>query len=97
MARCRPAEATSEQPGLYAGAAVDGDGTTFWSPRAAEAQRTVDVGRTVRVSKISVEWSDVRPASHRLLASVDGTRWREVTSGVSARFRTGGRAGGGSS
>ncbi len=85
-ARCRPAGATSEQPGLYAGAAVDGDGTTFWSPKAAEAHLTVDLGRPVRVSKVSVEWTDVQPASHRLLASVDGENWREGTPGVTARF-----------
>ncbi|MFD9981580.1 discoidin domain-containing protein [Streptomyces massasporeus] len=85
-ARCRPAEATSEQPGLYADAAVDGDGTTFWSPKTAEAHLTVDLGRAVRVSEASVEWSDIRPASHRLLASDDGEKWRAVTPGVSARF-----------
>jgi hypothetical protein len=85
-ARCRPAEATSEQPGLYAGAAVDGDGTTYWSPKAVEAHLTVDLGRAVRVSRVSVAWSDVRPASHRLLASVDGEKWREATPGATARF-----------
>ncbi|BCL18672.1 discoidin domain-containing protein [Streptomyces tuirus] len=85
-ARCRTAEATSEQPGLYAGAAVDGDATTAWSPAAAEAHLTVDLGRTVRVAGAEVEWSDVRPGSHRLLVSVDGERWSEMTPGVAARF-----------
>lgn len=86
LARCRPAEAASEQPGLYANSAVDGDGTTYWSPKDAKAHLDVDLGRPVRVSKVSVEWSKVRPASHRVLTSVDGRSWREVTPGVSARF-----------
>ncbi|MEU0726507.1 discoidin domain-containing protein [Streptomyces sp. NPDC006140] len=86
LARCRPAEATSEQPGLYANAAVDGDGTTPWSPKAAEARLTVDLGRAVRVSKVEVEWTDVRPGSFRLLASADGERWSEAVPGVTARF-----------
>ncbi|MBV7695877.1 discoidin domain-containing protein [Streptomyces sp. TRM70350] len=86
LARCRPAEATSEQSGLYADAAVDGDGTTYWSPDAAEAHLTVDLGRTARVSQVLLEWSKVRPDTYRLLASVDGRSWREVTPGVSARF-----------
>jgi trehalose/maltose hydrolase-like predicted phosphorylase len=86
VARCRPAEATSEQPGLYANAAVDGDRTTTWSPKAAEARLTVDLGRAVLLSEVAVEWSDVRPGSHRLLASADGELWGEVTPGAAARF-----------
>ncbi|MDG4865386.1 glycosyl hydrolase family 65 protein, partial [Streptomyces sp. T-3] len=37
LARCRPAVATSEEPGLYAAAAVDGSPATLWRPSAAGA------------------------------------------------------------
>ncbi|MFE6365547.1 discoidin domain-containing protein [Streptomyces sp. NPDC057806] len=94
LARCRPAEATSEQPGLYANAAVDGDRTTYWSPTEAKAHLTVDLGRMVRLSKATVHWSSTEPADgagkvparHRLLASVDGEKWSQVQEGLAARF-----------
>ncbi|GAA1352493.1 glycosyl hydrolase family 65 protein [Streptomyces beijiangensis] len=64
-ARCRPATATSEQPGLYAAAAVDGDPATTWSPEstAKTATLTVDLGPGARdKAKITPDW-ETRPTS----------------------------------
>lgn len=73
-ARCRPATATSEDPGLYAAAAVDGNPVTAWSPTARNASLTVDLGRPVRLGAISPKWA-VRPASQRVQTSKDGHTW----------------------
>ncbi|MET8677935.1 discoidin domain-containing protein [Streptomyces sp. NPDC004647] len=78
-ARCRTAKASSEEPGLYAGAAVDGNGTTAWTPNAERGSLTVDLGRVSRIAKISAKWGDVRPASYRLLTSTDGKHWRKAS------------------
>ncbi|MFJ2767695.1 discoidin domain-containing protein [Streptomyces sp. NPDC087300] len=73
-ARCRPATATSEDPGLYAAAAVDGNPATTWSPTARNASLTVDLGRPARLGAITPDWA-VRPASHRVEASRNGDTW----------------------
>ncbi|MFF1920634.1 discoidin domain-containing protein [Streptomyces sp. NPDC058221] len=83
--RCRPTTATSESPGLYAAAAVDGSTATAWSPDGATGTLTVDLGRTAAVTAITPEWTDVRPASHRLEASADGRRWEPYRAGAVAR------------
>ncbi|MFG2601598.1 discoidin domain-containing protein [Streptomyces sp. NPDC048462] len=83
--RCRPATATSETPGLYAAAAVDGSTATAWSPDGATGTLTVDLGRTGAVTGISAEWTDVRPASHRLETSADGQHWEPYRAGALAR------------
>ncbi|MCT2547293.1 discoidin domain-containing protein [Streptomyces atratus] len=84
-ARCRPATATSEAPGLYAAAAVDGSPATSWSPDGAKGALTVDLGRAVAVTSAEPEWTDVRPSSYRLETSADGTRWQPYRAGAVAR------------
>ncbi|MFB7549243.1 discoidin domain-containing protein [Streptomyces sp. NPDC056154] len=84
-ARCRPATATSETPGLYAAAAVDGSAATAWSPEGATGALTVDLGRTAPVTSIEPEWTDVRSSSYRLETSVNGTDWQPYRSGATAR------------
>ncbi|MEE1791258.1 discoidin domain-containing protein [Streptomyces sp. BE308] len=84
-ARCRPATATSESPGLYAEAAVDGSPATFWSPAGATGSLTVDLGRERRVTSVVPDWSDVPPLSHRLETSLDGRFWRPYLAGDNAR------------
>ncbi|MEW1659104.1 discoidin domain-containing protein [Streptomyces sp. NPDC093707] len=75
LARCAPATATSEQPGNYAAAAVDGNATTAWIPRAADATLTVDLGRTRTVGRITPHWTATRPRSFLVQVSRDGTHW----------------------
>ncbi|MFB6604572.1 discoidin domain-containing protein [Streptomyces noursei] len=75
VARCATATATSEEPGLYAGAAVDGNATTAWVPDAADGTLTVDLGRTVTVGRITPHWTATRPASYVVQVSQDGRHW----------------------
>ncbi|MEV0574095.1 glycosyl hydrolase family 65 protein [Streptomyces sp. NPDC050392] len=84
-ARCRPATATSETPGLYAAAAVDGSAATAWSPDGAVGTLTVELGRTAPVTGFAPEWTDVPPASHRLETSADGRNWQLYRAGTVAR------------
>ncbi|MGW1652778.1 discoidin domain-containing protein [Streptomyces atratus] len=84
-ARCRPATATSETPGLYAVAAVDGSPATSWSPDGATGALTVDLGRAAPVTSIEPEWTDARFSSYRLETSVTGTDWHPYRSGETAR------------
>lgn len=84
-ARCRPATATSETPGLYAAAAVDGSAATAWSPDAQEGSLTVDLGRAAPVTQIAPAWTDVPPASYRLETSADGRNWHPYRAGAVAR------------
>ncbi|MFE6496028.1 discoidin domain-containing protein [Streptomyces sp. NPDC057748] len=84
-ARCRPVTATSESPGLYAVAAVDGSPATAWSPDGAKGSLTVDLGRAGAVTSAVPEWADVRPFSYRLETSSDGTHWQPYRAGVVAR------------
>nr|WP_093896893.1 discoidin domain-containing protein [Streptomyces sp. Ncost-T10-10d] len=84
-ARCRPATATSEIPGLYAAAAVDGSPVTSWSPDGATGALTVDLGRAAPVTSIEPEWTDARFPSYSLETSVNGTDWQPYRPGATAR------------
>ncbi|MCK7625352.1 discoidin domain-containing protein [Streptomyces sp. RS10V-4] len=74
-ARCAAATATSEEPGMYAGAAVDGNATTAWVPAAADGTLTVDLGRELAVGQITPHWTATRPASYTVQVSRDGRHW----------------------
>ncbi|MGY5125842.1 discoidin domain-containing protein [Streptomyces nigrescens] len=74
-ARCTSATATSEEPGLYAAAAVDGNSTTAWVPNSATGTLTVDLGRTTRVGQITPHWNKTRPKSYNVQVSRDGKHW----------------------
>ncbi|MGP4000145.1 discoidin domain-containing protein [Streptomyces sp. 8N706] len=76
LARCKTAKAGSEEPGLYANAAVDGNAATAWVPDAAHGALTTDLGRPARISGISAKWTDLRPESYQVLTSLDGKHWR---------------------
>ncbi len=78
LARCAPAEATSEEPGLYAEAAVDGSEATAWAPAEESGSVTVDLGGRLRVTDITTLWTDATPASYRILVSDNGTQWTEA-------------------
>ncbi|SCK16555.1 MULTISPECIES: glycosyl hydrolase family 65 protein [unclassified Streptomyces] len=80
LARCRPVTATSEEPGLYATAAVDGNAATEWRPQVPGASLTVDLGRVTPVREVLVRGTE---AFHVEL-SADGTRWTPYTSGSDA-------------
>lgn len=81
LARCRTATATSEQPGQYADAALDGSAATAWVPGTRRADLTADLGSPARISGITPRWTDVRPASYDVRTSLDGRHWRSAREG----------------
>ncbi|MEV1023876.1 glycosyl hydrolase family 65 protein [Streptomyces sp. NPDC050264] len=82
LARCRPATATSEDPGQYAGAAVDGNPATTWLPARPGAALTVDLGAERTLSRVSVTGA----RAYRVRMSVDGRRWVPFVAGGAGRF-----------
>jgi len=88
LARCRPATATSEDPGMYAEAAVDGSKATVWAPDAgATGSTTVDLGGRVKVKTIAVDWTDTRPASSSIETSLDGSTWTPAPTDASGKLQ----------
>ncbi|MET8181503.1 discoidin domain-containing protein [Streptomyces sp. NPDC005336] len=85
LARCRTATASTQEPGMYAGAALDGNTATAWVPDAARGTLTADLGRAVRIAKVTPRWTTTRPASYAVRTSLDGRHWRDGASGP-ARF-----------
>jgi len=92
-----PARASSEEPGMYAEAAVDGSAATIWAPdpATATADLTVDLGRATTITRITPQWTEVLPTSSQVLTSLDGTTWTaapvagadgSLTAPVSARY-----------
>jgi trehalose/maltose hydrolase-like predicted phosphorylase len=79
-ARCKPATASTEEPGKYAEAAVDGSTATTWAPTASPGTLTVDLGSVVRLSSVVARWATA-PASSQVLASQDGTTFTAVRLG----------------
>lgn len=87
LARCRTAKATSEQPGQYADAAIDGNTATAWVPDTARAGLTTDLGKVSRFSKITPHWTDVKPTKHTVQTSLDGQHWNTASpDGGQARY-----------
>ncbi|MBT2386350.1 discoidin domain-containing protein [Streptomyces sp. ISL-11] len=92
LARCTTATASSEEPGMYADAAVDGNPATAWVPDGANGELTTDLGKTVRVTKATPAWSGPAPASYDVQLSLDGRQWHDAAAGagsagpVSARY-----------
>ncbi|MCM6772824.1 discoidin domain-containing protein [Nocardia sp. CDC159] len=77
-ARCKPAAASSEQPGDYAAAAVDGDTATSWRPDSARADLTVDLGSEVTVTRVAPRWTEPAPVSSSIVVSTDNRSWSAV-------------------
>ncbi|WP_306334725.1 discoidin domain-containing protein [Streptomyces sp. KL118A] len=77
-ARCTTAKASSEQPGMYAGAAFDGNSATAWVPDGPRGRLTTDLTKPVRVKKVTPTWSDTEPAAHRVELSLDGRTWHRA-------------------
>ncbi|WP_406011107.1 discoidin domain-containing protein [Streptomyces sp. NBC_00637] len=77
LARCRPATATSAEPGLYPEAAVDGSPATVWSPASERAALTVDLGRGVHVGTVRPIWRK-QPAGFVVEVSADGRAWHRA-------------------
>jgi trehalose/maltose hydrolase-like predicted phosphorylase len=74
-ARCRPAQTSSDEPGMYGEAAVDGSDATVWAPADPSGSVRVDLGRRTGISRITVLWTDVLPTSYQILVSSNGSDW----------------------
>ncbi|MEU8953470.1 discoidin domain-containing protein [Streptomyces sp. NPDC048518] len=87
-ARCTGATASSQQPGMYAGAAVDGNTATAWVPDGPTGQLTTDLGKRVHITKVTPTWTDTKPTAHTVELSLDGRHWHRAQAGDdrSARF-----------
>ncbi|MER8070586.1 discoidin domain-containing protein [Streptomyces sp. NPDC094034] len=75
-----PAAATasgSESPDLGPGAAFDGNGATRWSSNAVDnAWIRVDLGQTLRIDRVTLDWEAAYGKKYVLEVSGDGTNWR---------------------
>jgi trehalose/maltose hydrolase-like predicted phosphorylase len=78
VARCQLTQASSEEPGMYSEAAVDGSVATIWAPDDASGSIRVDLGRKILISRITPHWTDALPDTYQILTSTDGTRWTPV-------------------
>ncbi|MEU1819675.1 discoidin domain-containing protein [Streptomyces roseifaciens] len=84
LARCTAATASSEEPGLYAAAAVDGNTATAWVPDGPSGTLTTDLGKPVRVTEVTPVWNGPAPASYDVQLSADGRQWRNAAAGGGA-------------
>ncbi len=81
-ARCKTAAASTERPGDYAAAAVDGDPATRWLPATDRADLTVDLGAVTAVSRVAPVWSGPPPPSSEVAISRDNRTWTTVARGT---------------
>ncbi|MEU3742267.1 discoidin domain-containing protein [Streptomyces sp. NPDC032198] len=81
LARCQAAKASSEQPGQYADAALDGSAATAWVPDTDRATLTADLGEAARFSRITPHWTDVKPTKSTVRTSLDGQHWKTAEQG----------------
>jgi trehalose/maltose hydrolase-like predicted phosphorylase len=84
-ARCARATASSEEPGLYAAAAVDGSSATPWVPAAGTGTLTADLGRATAISAVTPQWTEVRPLSYTVQTSTDAANWTPYRPGAVTR------------
>jgi hypothetical protein len=88
LARCRAATATSEDPGMYAEAAVDGSEVTVWAPEeTATGSASVDLGRRAKVKSIAVHWTAAQPSASSIETSLDGNTWTPASTDASGKLR----------
>ncbi|WP_433714350.1 discoidin domain-containing protein [Nocardia sp. CA-084685] len=77
LARCTSVTASSEEPGRYAAAAVDGSLATGWAPKGTRANLTVDLGTDHPISRILPRWAELAP-TYTITASTDNHTWTPV-------------------
>ncbi|UOG73409.1 glycosyl hydrolase [Hymenobacter tibetensis] len=67
---------TASQPARNA---TDGNSATRWESAFSDQQDlTVDYGRTVPLTTVTIVWERASAKDYRLLGSVDGTNWQEL-------------------
>ncbi|WP_433192356.1 discoidin domain-containing protein [Nocardia sp. CA-107356] len=79
LARCKPVTTTSDEPGKYADAAVDGSTATGWAPDGPRGALTVDLGKETSIDRIVPRWTEPAPATTTFTVSADQHAWTPVT------------------
>lgn len=79
LARCKPVTTTSDEPGQYATAAVDGTPATTWAPDATQGSLTVDLGAQTRIDRIIPQWTNTPPTTFTITTSPDNNTWTTVS------------------
>jgi beta-glucosidase len=79
-AQGRPATASStENAGTPASAAVDGNAGTRWSSAASDPQWIqVDLGGTVTVCQVVLQWEAAYATAYQIQVSANGTSWTNI-------------------
>ncbi|MEE1741266.1 discoidin domain-containing protein [Streptomyces sp. BE147] len=68
----------SQDPGTTPGRATDGNATTRWSSNAADdAWIRVDLGATIRINQVKLEWEAAYGRAYVLEVSKNGTDWTD--------------------
>ncbi|MGZ4665036.1 MAG: discoidin domain-containing protein [Frankiaceae bacterium] len=82
VARCKPAQASSQEAGMLPEAAIDGSLATIWAPAPTETSGSlrVDLGKPYLISRISPHWADVPPSTYQIVTSADAANWTPVPS-----------------
>ena len=76
LARGKSASASSALSGQPAANAVDGSSATSWSSRSNDRQWwRVDLGASVAVGRVSLNWTSASGASVSIETSTDGNNW----------------------
>jgi subtilisin family serine protease len=88
LALGQPVTVSSFEDDAHSGdAAVDGDSTTYWQTEKAVGKNklpsewiTVDLGGSVSVGQVTLEWADHYATSYSIDISTDNTTWTTVFS-----------------
>lgn len=73
----------SENPDTTPGRATDGNGTTRWSSNTADdAWIRVDLGATIRINQVTLEWEAAYGREYVLEVSKNGTDWTTFFTGT---------------
>ncbi|MEV0766028.1 discoidin domain-containing protein [Nocardia sp. NPDC050435] len=75
LAQCKPVRTSSDAPGRYGAAAVDGSLATAWQPQDGPGTLTIDLGRVTDLGAVRAHWADSAPPAYTLAASADERSW----------------------
>ncbi|MEV0245661.1 discoidin domain-containing protein [Nocardia sp. NPDC050712] len=75
LAQCKPVHTSSEAPGRYGAAAVDGSMATAWQPDDDRGVLTVDLGRDTAIGAVIPRWTEPAPTAFTLATSTDDKSW----------------------
>lgn len=84
LALGKSASATRQENGYEAAKAVDGNtGTWWWAKSTSSHSLRVDLGSSLSLSKVSIDWGTYYAKSYQVQTSTDGSSWATVASTTS--------------